>query len=139
VVVGQFLGAGMPGKPDKQRELQKGGPDWNNPFSGLIADGLPAGPTPADAAPVPTGPPARRGRVVLRRETAHRGGKTVIVIDQIPAPVSTAELGELARRLKRACGCGGTVRSRTIEVQGDQPAKVRASLEAAGFRVDGVG
>jgi translation initiation factor 1 len=44
----------------------------------------------------------------------------------------------IAKRVRAACGCGGTVRDKRIEIQGDQPAKIRAVLEAEGFEVRGV-
>ncbi|MEQ8662897.1 MAG: translation initiation factor, partial [Gammaproteobacteria bacterium] len=49
-----------------------------------------------------------RGRLDVRRMTAHRGGKTVTVItgfDGVPA----AEIEQLAKRLQKACGAGGTI------------------------------
>jgi translation initiation factor 1 len=93
---------------------------------------------PAKPAPVEPAPPRRMGRVVLRRETAHRGGKTVIVVHDFPPTVTPRQLEELARGLRRALGTGGTVRQRTIEMQGDQPGKIRAFLDSAGFQVAGV-
>lgn len=78
------------------------------------------------------------GRVVLRRETAHRGGKTVIVVHDFASFISTQSIDELARKLRRLCGCGGTTRERMIEVQGDHAAKIRTILEQEGFRVAGV-
>jgi translation initiation factor 1 len=44
------------------------------------------------------------GRVVLRRETAHRGGKTVIVVDQFAThlPLSVIENG--AKKIRVSCG-----------------------------------
>lgn len=78
------------------------------------------------------------GRVVLRRETAHRSGKTVIVVDQFAThlPVSTIEA--VAKKIRANCGCGGSVKGRAIELQGDQAARVRAVLEREGFTVAGV-
>ncbi len=98
---------------------------------------LPPGPT----TPVPeTAPVAnwKMGRVVLRREKAHRGGKTVIVVDDFATHLPLSVIESVARRVRAACGCGGTVKDRRIEVQGDQPAKIRAALEAEGFQVAGV-
>jgi translation initiation factor 1 len=88
--------------------------------------------------PVEPLPPRRLGRVILRRETAHRGGRTVIVVHDFPPTITRSDLEDLARGLRRALGTGGTVRDRTIEMQGDQPAKVRAFLQEAGFQVAGV-
>ena len=78
------------------------------------------------------------GRVVLRRETAHRGGKTVIVVDDFATSIPLKVIEELGRKLRNACGCGGTTRERMIEVQGDQVARIRSLLEDEGFRVVGV-
>src|SRR6266436_5024750 len=103
----------------------------NSAFSALEIQGLPPGPS-APAPNEPTVAKPKPGRVVLRRETAGRGGKTVLVIDGFAPQHTAAHLDDLARQLRTACGCGGTVKERTIEIQGDQPAKIRATLEAAG-------
>ena len=104
----------------------------NRAFAQLSADGLPAGPE------LPAPKPVKLGRVVLRKETAHRGGKTVIVVHEFAPSITAAQIETFAGLLKKACGCGGTVKDRTIEIQGDQPGKIRAQLEAAGFQVAGV-
>jgi translation initiation factor 1 len=88
------------------------------------------------SAPAPQ--PVKLGRVVLRRETAHRGGKTVIVVHDFAPQITQAQIDGVATKLKKGCGCGGTVKDRAIEIQGDQPGKIRALLEAEGFRVAGV-
>jgi translation initiation factor 1 len=111
----------------------------NDPFAGLQLAGLPPGPAPA--APSAAQAAARipkPGRVVLRRETARRGGKVVIVIHDFAPHIGLASIEELGRRLRNACGCGGTIRERTIELQGNQPAKIRSCLEAEGFQVAGI-
>jgi len=101
---------------------------------------VPASRPAAAATPSPVEPraPKRLGRVILRRETAHRGGRTVIVIHEFPPTFTQSRLEDLARNLRHALGTGGTVRNRTIEMQGDQPAKIRAFLEKMGFQVAGV-
>ncbi|MDR0534265.1 MAG: translation initiation factor [Verrucomicrobiales bacterium] len=111
-----------------------------NPFAALSRDGLPEGQLvePLMAKPAKEEKPAKKGRVVLRRETAHRSGKAVIVVGDIPANIGPEEIDELARHLRKSCGCGGTVREREIEIQGDQPEKICALLEDYGFRVAGV-
>ena len=121
-----------------RRPLSQGRqPQFNNPFAGLRTEGLPPGEEPSSPAP----PAARKpgmGRVVLRREKAHRGGKTVIVVHDFAPSIPMSVIEELARKLRHACGCGGTTRQRTIELQGDQPARIRALLEEEGFRVAGI-
>jgi translation initiation factor 1 len=112
-----------------------------NPFASLAMTGLPESPT-TDSAPAQRGSaqqkaPKSKGRVVLRRETAHRGGKAVVVVTAIPSEINAPQIQDLAKKLRSACGAGGTVRDREIEIQGDQVGRVRAFLEGAGFRVDG--
>ena len=107
-------------------------------FAGLRVPGdLP--PAPPSAQSEPAAPNWKPGRVVLRRERAHRGGKTVIVIDGFATHLPASFIERVAKTVRAVCGCGGTVRGRSVEIQGDQPAKVRAALEAEGFQVAGVG
>ena len=94
-------------------------------------------PPPQDARPQPV-KKKKLGRVVLRKETAHRGGKTVIVVDQFPLHLPAEELENLARELRKAVGTGGAVKDRKIEIQGDQTGKIRSFLEAAGYEVGGI-
>lgn len=108
----------------------------NAAFAGLEMAGLPAAPEPVAAA-VPL-PVWKMGRVVLRRETAQRGGKTVIVIHDFATHLPASVIEATAKKVRAACGCGGTVKGRTIEIQGDQPGKIRAVLESEGFQVAGV-
>lgn len=108
-----------------------------SPFASLQMEGLPDAPSqvePENPAPAPT----KLGRVVLRREKARRSGKTVVVVSDFDARISDAEIEDFARKARQACGCGGTVREREIELQGDNAPKVRAYFESAGFRVAGV-
>ncbi|MCE9612450.1 MAG: translation initiation factor [Chthoniobacter sp.] len=109
----------------------------NAAFAGLEMGDLPAAP---ESAPVPTPPlPVwKMGRVVLRRETAQRGGKTVIVIHDFATHLPGSVIETVAKKVRVACGCGGTVKGRTIEIQGDQATKIRAVLTGEGFQVAGV-
>ena len=75
---------------------------------------------------------------MLRRERAHRGGKTVIIIDDFATHLPISIIEKTAKKIRLACGCGGTVKDRAIEIQGDQPGKIRAILEAEGFLVAGL-
>jgi translation initiation factor 1 len=89
--------------------------------------------TPVNAEPV-----WKMGRVLLRRETAHRGGKTVVVVYDFASHLPASVIEKVAKKLRTACSTGGTVKDRTIEIQGDQVARVRATLEEEGFIVGGV-
>jgi len=109
----------------------------NAAFANLNLPDLPAAKAPAPAADSPQ-QVWKMGRVVLRRETAHRGGKTVIVVHDFATHLPASVIETIAKKVRSACGCGGTVRGRAIEIQGDQPAKIRAVLEGEGFQVAGV-
>ena len=73
------------------------------------------------------------GIVRIRRETKGRGGKAVTVVEGIP--LAEAELKALAKALKQRCGVGGSVKSHTIEIQGDQRDLLKKELEGRGYQV----
>lgn len=83
--------------------------------------------------------PARPTDGVVRvgRETGGRGGKTVTVVRG--AGGTDAALAALGKRLRNACGTGGTVKDGVIELQGDHRDKVVAALQAEGRTVKRVG
>lgn len=90
-----------------------------------------------ESAPPPATVVVKRFRVVLRREKSQRGGKTVVVISQFPTHLSPPELENLLKLAKKSLGCGGTLADREIEIQGDQPDRVKRFLEDHGFSVVG--
>lgn len=130
-------------RPTPKKRLDTTGP--LSPLGGLDAafSGLTL---PDDLLAAPPGPPPvapatahwKMGRVVLRREKAHRGGKTVIVIDDFATHLPLSVIETIAKKVRAACGCGGATKDRRVEIQGDQPARIRAVLEAEGFQVAGV-
>ena len=71
------------------------------------------------------------------RESKGRKGKEVTLIQGVPLP--PAELAELAAKLKRSCGSGGTVKGRVIEIQGDHRDRLVTELEALGGTVKRAG
>lgn len=79
----------------------------------------------------PSLPQAKSARVRVGRETKGRAGKGVSVITGLP--LGPTELEELAGRLKRRCGSGGTVRDGVIEIQGDHRDMLVAELIALGY------
>jgi translation initiation factor 1 len=82
------------------------------------------------AAPAPAVPPGQ-ARVRVGRETAGRKGKGVTVVTGLP--LAGDALDELATRLKKRCGSGGTVVDGVIEIQGDHRDTVIAELEKLGY------
>jgi len=73
------------------------------------------------------------GRVKVRREVAGRRGKAVTTVSGVP--LDDAGLKELAGRLKKRCGVGGSAKGGVIELQGDHRDAVVAELRAAGYDV----
>jgi translation initiation factor 1 len=114
-----------------------------NPFGALSAAGLPSGSAgspaasgPGSATPATGGkaaPAKNRGRVDIKRTTAGRGGKTVTLVTGFVG-IGLPEKEQLAKKMRNACGCGGTVKDGDIEIQGDQRDKIAAILTEAGFR-----
>ena len=130
---GEGLTMGAGGK------IPTGGGDGlgQNPFGALSNAGLPVAARPATGGPITPRkeslPEKNRGRVDVRRETGNRGGKTVTVIDGFTG-IGLPEKEQLAKKMRAACGCGGTVKDGAIEIQGDQRATVARILTEAGFR-----
>ncbi len=73
------------------------------------------------------------GRVKVRRETAGRRGKAVTTVSGVP--LDDAGLSELAGRLKKRCGVGGSAKAGVIELQGDHRDVVVEVLRGEGYDV----
>jgi translation initiation factor 1 len=117
-----------------------GAPLAQNPFGGLSGAGLPpaaaAGCTPGamvKAASQPLPAAKNRGRVDITRQTAGRGGKTVTVVSGFVG-IGQPEKEQLAKKMQKSCGAGGTVKDGCIEIQGDKRDQVARILAEAGFR-----
>jgi len=119
----------------KERISTEGGQSLGqSAFGGLNLGGLPAGPAkPAAASATPEPAKKNRGRVDILRNTAGRGGKTVTVIKGFTG-IGLPEKEELAKRIQRAAGSGGTVKDGQIEIQGDKREVAAKVLAEAGFR-----
>ena len=105
-----------------------------NPFAALNPTGLPQ--TSISAIPTPqseTRNQKSRGRVDIKRTTAGRGGKTVTLVTGFIG-IGLPEKESLCKKMRNACGCGGTVKDGDIEIQGDQCEKIAQILTEAGFR-----
>ena len=81
--------------------------------------------------------PAGDGVLRVSREKAGRGGKTVTVVRG--AQLDASALATLGKRLKAACGSGGTTGDGVIEVQGDHADRLVAWLLADGFKAKRAG
>ena len=96
---------------------------WSSDDGDLRKRRAPAGPRPAPAA----------GRVKVRREVAGRRGKPVTTVTGVP--LDDAGLRELAGRLKKRCGVGGSAKDGVIELQGDHREVVMEVLRGEGYDV----
>jgi len=107
-----------------------------NPFGSLSGAGLPSAAQPSaqpSAKAAVAAPAKNRGRVDIKRTTAGRGGKTVTIVTGFIG-IGLPEKESLAKKMRNACGCGGTVKDGEIEIQGDQRDKIAQILTEAGFR-----
>ncbi len=77
------------------------------------------------------------GVVRVRRETRGRGGRTTTVIHGVPLDADA--LAALGKRLRMACGSGGTLKDGVLEVQGDHVERLVALLQAEGWNVKRAG
>ena len=82
--------------------------------------------------PVKSLPPQQK-TAYLHRESKGRGGKTVTLVKNLV--LSEKDLKDLAKKLKRACGSGGTIKDGVIEIQGDHRQKIADVLRKQGYQV----
>jgi len=73
------------------------------------------------------------GIVRITRQTKGRKGKGVSIVTGLD--LDDAPLKLLAAELKKVCGCGGSIKDGTIEIQGDARDKIKAHLEKKGHTV----
>lgn len=136
-----------PNKPNGPKRIDVSSPAkglTQNPFAELARVTATALPTQTAQTAPKTEPEPKsksRGRLLLRRETKHRGGKTVVVISGFATLRDRSEqlLGELEKQLKQRLGCGGTIDldKREILIQGDRPEDIAALLRGLGYEVAG--
>jgi translation initiation factor 1 len=119
---------------------------FHNPFAvlGTLRGSLPqaepqphppqAEPKPAAANRDPEPPPGVKPipRAVVRLERSGRGGKEVTAVD-VPS-LSPMERVAWLKALKTGLGCGGTLESNRLVLQGDQRTRLPALLTSRGVK-----
>lgn len=106
-----------------------------NPFEALHLKNLSERPVPEPDATAPASPKTQsRGRVEVTREKSGRAGKTVTVLRAFEGSISLEELNALAFKLKKHCACGGSLKGRTIELQGDVCQTIMVELKKQNFK-----
>lgn len=83
--------------------------------------------------PSVTSLPPQQQTVYLHRETKGRGGKGVTLVKNLV--LSEEDMNALARKIKQACGTGGTVKDGVIEIQGENREKIANVLLKLGYIV----
>ncbi|SPY32900.1 stress response translation initiation inhibitor YciH [Pasteurella canis] len=77
--------------------------------------------------------PKGDGIVRIQRQVSGRKSSGVSVITGLD--LSDAELKLLAAELKKRCGCGGSVKNSSIEIQGEKRDLLKQLLEQKGYVV----
>jgi translation initiation factor 1 (eIF-1/SUI1) len=120
-----------------------------NPFAALDLQGrdLPPGGTGVchgaisvprsrdSGSPVTKQSTPQKEKLLLRRSTAHRAGKTVLILEGFSPVWSAVQLEALLHELKATLGCGGKIEARHLELQGELTDRLLPLLEARGFAV----
>ena len=76
--------------------------------------------------------PPNQQTVYLHRESKGRGGKGVSLVKNLV--LSEKDIKALAKKLKQACGSGGTVKDGIIEIQGENRKKIADVLHKLGYK-----
>ena len=77
--------------------------------------------------------PPQQQTAYLHRESKGRGGKVVSVVKNLM--LTPADMKALSKKLKAACGSGGTVKDGMIEIQGEHREQIAKALEKLGYNV----
>ncbi len=77
--------------------------------------------------------PPNQQTAYLHRDSKGRGGKGVTLIKNLV--LSEDDLSTLAKRIKQACGVGGTVKDGVIEIQGNNRKRIAEVLVKLGYKV----
>jgi translation initiation factor 1 len=77
--------------------------------------------------------PPQQQTVYLHRDSSGRGGKAVTLVKNLA--LSLDDLKSLAKKLKEACGTGGTIKDGVIEIQGEQRQRIAEVLQKLGYKV----
>ena len=77
--------------------------------------------------------PPQQQTAYLHRDSKSRGGKVVTLVKNLV--LSEADMKALSKKLKAACGSGGTVKDSIIEIQGEHREKVAEALKKLGYKI----
>lgn len=110
--------------------------DWKEKLAQLGASGtLPEGEQTAETAAPQTEAPAKINTLHVITDRKGRKGKTATIVEGFPE--DGKEAAEVATRLKKHLGCGGSSRCGEILIQGDCKQKVADLLISWHYKVKG--
>lgn len=105
--------------------------DWRDSLKALQGT-LDPGPEPAPAAEPQPDADLRQGRLDVVLERKGRGGKIATIVTGFT--LDDDRVAEIAARLKKGLGTGGSARGGEILIQGDRTADVVRLLTDMGFK-----
>jgi translation initiation factor 1 len=76
--------------------------------------------------------PAEDQKLIIALDKKHRAGKVVTLLTGFEGKEN--DIQELAKQLKTFCGTGGSVKEKTIIIQGDSSEKILHWLKNNGYR-----
>jgi translation initiation factor 1 len=77
--------------------------------------------------------PPKQQTAYLHRDSKGRGGKGVTLVKNLV--LSEEDMSALAKKIKQACGTGGTVKAGVIEIQGENRERIAEVLVKLGYKV----
>jgi translation initiation factor 1 (eIF-1/SUI1) len=107
----------------------------SNPFATLELRGRESESGGTGVPPVTNRSTPSNEKLLLRRSTAHRAGKTVLILEGFSPAWSAVQLEDLLHELKATLGCGGKIKDRHLELQGELADRLLPLLEARNFTI----
>jgi translation initiation factor 1 len=77
--------------------------------------------------------PPKQQTAYLHRDSKGRGGKGVTLVKNLI--LTEDDMSALAKKIKQACGVGGTVKDGVIEIQGNDRERIAEVLVKLGYKV----
>lgn len=108
--------------------------DWQQSLQNFL-DSNPDLPEGDEIAPQPEEKKkASRGRLDILLERKGRAGKVATIVAGFDESTTDDEIADIASKLKKTLGTGGSSRGGEILIQGDRRQEVKRALESVGYK-----